>query len=187
MLYVDSKTWLPDDLLIKADKITMANSLELRVPLLDHKVLEFAASLSPDFKVRGSETKRVLKAAFSHVLPSEVLSRKKAGFPVPYGSWLRNELRARTEEVLLSPDASVTRYLPPPALRGILDENARDGSRSREVFCLLVLELLHRSDLFRSPSEFGWVSESRVVSTDGSSPSVVTGGQTVPASAVLSS
>src|SRR5207249_2599712 len=59
MLYLDTKTWLPDDLLIKADKMTMANSFELRVPLLDHKVLEFAASLPTDFKVRGKETKRV--------------------------------------------------------------------------------------------------------------------------------
>jgi len=61
MLYVDSKTWLPDDLLIKADKITMANSLELRVPLLDHVVLEFAASLPAEFKVRGRETKTHLE------------------------------------------------------------------------------------------------------------------------------
>src|ERR1039458_6997916 len=84
MLYIDTKTWLPDDLLIKADKITMANSLELRVPLLDHQVLEFAASLPPAFKVRGKETKRILKSAFARVLPPEVINRKKAGFPVPY-------------------------------------------------------------------------------------------------------
>ena len=71
MLYVDSKRGLPDDLLIKADKITMANSLELRVPLLDHVVMEFAASLPAEFKVRGSETKRVLNAAFAKVLPEK--------------------------------------------------------------------------------------------------------------------
>src|SRR5205823_9353124 len=65
MLYIDTKTWLPDDLLVKADKMTMANSLELRVPLLDHKLLEFAASLPPEFKVRGKQTKRILKAAFA--------------------------------------------------------------------------------------------------------------------------
>jgi asparagine synthase (glutamine-hydrolysing) len=92
MLYVDTKTWLPDDLLLKVDKITMGNSLELRVPLLDHEVLEFAASLHPSHKVQGRNTKRVLKAAFSKELPPEILHRKKAGFPVPFASWLENEL-----------------------------------------------------------------------------------------------
>ena len=80
MLYVDTKTWLPDDLLIKADKMTMANSLELRVPLLDHKVLEFAASLPPEYKVKGKQTKRVLKAAFAKVLPPEILNRRTLCF-----------------------------------------------------------------------------------------------------------
>ena len=61
MLYLDTKTWLPDDLLVKADKMTMGNSIELRVPLVDHVVLEFAASLPPQFKVSGRETKRLLK------------------------------------------------------------------------------------------------------------------------------
>ena len=79
MLYIDTKTWLPDDLLIKADKVTMGNSLELRVPLLDHRVLEFAASLPPDFKVRSKETKRVLKSAFRRVLPEEIIEAEKGG------------------------------------------------------------------------------------------------------------
>ena len=96
MLYVDTKTWLPDDLLVKADKITMANSLELRVPLLDHIVLEFAASLPPDFKVCGRETKRILKATFAKSLPEEILQRKKAGFPVPYESWLRGAAEGKS-------------------------------------------------------------------------------------------
>ena len=63
MLYIDTKTWLPDDLLIKADKMTMANSVELRVPLLDHQVLEFAASLPPSFKLNGFSLKYILKKA----------------------------------------------------------------------------------------------------------------------------
>src|SRR5262249_34443676 len=65
MLYIDTKTWLPDELLIKADKMTMANSIELRVPLLDHKVLEFAASLPPNFKLNGFKTKYILKKALA--------------------------------------------------------------------------------------------------------------------------
>ena len=92
MLYVDTKTWLPDDLLVKADKMTMATSVELRVPLLDHELMEFAASLPPSFKVRGRSLKRVLKAALEESVPRAILDRKKTGFPVPYDRWLRTEL-----------------------------------------------------------------------------------------------
>jgi asparagine synthase (glutamine-hydrolysing) len=81
MLLVDTKSWLPDDLLIKADKITMGNSLELRVPLLDHEVMEFAARLPSCYKVSGLETKRILKRAFRGLVPREILDRKKTGFP----------------------------------------------------------------------------------------------------------
>jgi asparagine synthase (glutamine-hydrolysing) len=88
LLYIDTKTWLPDDLLVKADKMTMANSVELRVPLLDHTILEFAASLPPEFKVSGKKTKRILKSALKESVPREVIGRKKAGFPVPYEQWL---------------------------------------------------------------------------------------------------
>ncbi len=92
MLYIDTKTWLPDDLLIKADKITMANSIELRVPLLDHVVLEYAASLPTDFKLNGFTTKYILKKAFEGRVPHEILYRKKTGFPVPYEQWMSSEL-----------------------------------------------------------------------------------------------
>jgi len=147
MLYIDTKTWLPDDLLIKADKITMANSIELRVPLLDHRVLEFAASLPPRFKVQGKSTKRVLKAAFSRTLPADVLARKKAGFPVPYQAWLRGELRSRVEGVLLSKRAEARGWFRKEAVAGLLRENARHGRFSAEVFSLLVLELWQRTFL----------------------------------------
>jgi asparagine synthase (glutamine-hydrolysing) len=147
MLYVDSKTWLPDDLLVKADKITMANSLELRVPLLDHVVLEFAASLPVEFKVRGKETKRILKATFAKSLPEEIIKRKKAGFPVPYESWLRGELKAKVMEVLLSERCLSRGYFQTSEVRRLLDANARDGKFAKEIFCLLVLEFWHRTFL----------------------------------------
>lgn len=144
LLYVDSKTWLPDDLLIKADKITMANSLELRVPLLDHKVLEFAATLPPDFKVRGRQTKRILKSTFAQVIPKEVIERKKAGFPVPYESWLRGPLRAEIADLLLSQRAAARGYFQKSAVEKLLREHVQTGRYSKEVFSLLVIELWHR-------------------------------------------
>jgi asparagine synthase (glutamine-hydrolysing) len=144
MLYVDSKTWLPDDLLVKADKMTMANSLELRVPLLDHKVLEFAASLRPDFKVCGKQTKRILKAAFARALPEKILNRKKAGFPVPYESWLRNGSKGKIEEILFSNQASSRNYFEKAEVGRLLQTNARAGGYGKEVFSLLAVELWHR-------------------------------------------
>jgi asparagine synthase (glutamine-hydrolysing) len=144
MLYVDTKTWLPDDLLIKADKITMANSLELRVPLLDHVVLEFAASLPPEFKVRSAEGKRILKAAFAKVLPDEIIHRKKAGFPVPYEAWLLHDFKDETKDVLLSDRTLARGYLKKHEINHLLLLNGRTGSHSKEVFSLLVLELWHR-------------------------------------------
>jgi asparagine synthase (glutamine-hydrolysing) len=144
MLYADTKTWLPDDLLIKADKITMANSLELRVPLLDHKVLEFAASLPSEYKVQGMETKRALKAAFAKVLPEEVINRKKAGFPVPYAGWMRQELMGKVEEVLLSDRATHRGYFQRAQVEKLLKANQQTGNHPKEVFSLLVTELWHR-------------------------------------------
>jgi asparagine synthase (glutamine-hydrolysing) len=145
MLYVDTKTWLPDDLLIKADKITMANSLELRVPLLDHKVLEFAASLPPEYKVKGKQTKRVLKAAFAKVLPPEILNRKKAGFPVPYGGWLRNGLAEPVHDILLSNHACSRGYFRAGKVESLLKFNRENGKYAKEVFSLLMVELWHRA------------------------------------------
>ena len=152
MLYVDSKTWLPDDLLVKADKITMANSLELRVPLLDHVVLEFAASLPAEFKVRERETKRILKATFAKSLPEEILKRKKAGFPVPYEAWLRGDHQQHVAEVVLSDRCLSRGYFEKGEVRRLLAANARDGSFAKEVFCLLVLELWHRAFLDEAPA-----------------------------------
>ncbi len=142
MLFVDTKTWLPDDLLIKADKITMANSLELRVPFLDHEVLEFAAALPTDFKVKGRETKRVLKRAFAGRVPEEILTRKKTGFPVPYGRWLNRELRDYLHDTLLSQRAMDRGYFRREAVERVLANEA--GDKAAEKFCLLVLELWHQ-------------------------------------------
>jgi asparagine synthase (glutamine-hydrolysing) len=145
MLYLDTKTWLPDDLLLKADKMTMANSLELRVPLLDHVVIEFAASLPPQFKVTGRETKRLLKASLARTIPGKVLNRKKAGFPVPYQSWLRGELRTRVEDLLSSTQCAARGYFRQEQVAKLLRANAMDGRYSVEVFSLILIELWHRA------------------------------------------
>jgi asparagine synthase (glutamine-hydrolysing) len=152
MLYVDTKTWLPDDLLIKADKITMANSLELRVPLLDHLVLEFAAGLPPHYKVRGLETKRVLKRAFSRTIPKAILKRRKTGFPVPLRKWMQHDLRDYAHDILLSERARQRGYFRKGQMEAALAEAGR-GSMAKELFSLLTLELWHR-EFVDSPAAF---------------------------------
>jgi asparagine synthase (glutamine-hydrolysing) len=157
MLYVDTKSWLPDDLLIKADKMTMATSVELRVPLLDHQVLEFAASLPSSFKVCGKTTKRVLKLALQESVPAEILTRKKAGFPLPYDCWLKTDLRDFVNDTILAQNTALDSYFNKAAVRKMLEKQQRDGCNdrnggkpqhaldcSREIFGLLVLELWHK-------------------------------------------
>lgn len=145
MLYVDSKTWLPNDLLIKADKMTMANSVELRVPLLDHQVLEFAASLPPDFKLKGGNMKRILKKALAKRLPPEILNRKKAGFPVPYVKWMSDDLRPVISEMLLDEQTIGRGYFNRKTIESILATPATRGKYSKELFSLTILELWHRT------------------------------------------
>lgn len=145
MLYIDTKTWLPDDLLVKADKMTMANSIELRVPLLDHKVLEFAASLPPWQKVNGRETKYILKRALSKQIPSEILSRKKAGFPVPYASWIRTDLKDLVQDVLMDSKTNDRGYFRRDAVEQLIRANANGMDYSKEIFSLLSLELWQRT------------------------------------------
>jgi len=140
MLYVDTKTWLPDDLLIKADKITMANSLELRVPLLDHKVLEFAARLAPHYKVHGFTTKYILKRAFDGRIPEAILNRPKTGFPVPFETWFRTDLNGHVRALLTDRRTLERGYFEKRAIEQLLNGN---GCAS-ELFCLVTLELWHR-------------------------------------------
>ena len=145
MLYVDTKTWLPDDLLIKADRMTMANSIELRVPFLDHKVLEFAATLPRNQKVRGWKMKYLLKKALANHIPKEIRERRKVGFPNPSASWLRYELRDLVSDILLDSKSTSRGYFRKEMLEDLIDRNFRSGRYTAEIFSLLVLELWHRA------------------------------------------
>jgi len=144
MLYIDTKTWLPDDLLIKADKMTMANSLELRVPLLDHRVLEFAASLPPHYKLKGFALKYIWKKVLAKRISGAILKRRKAGFPVPYESWLQKDLSDQIHSILTDRRTLQRGYFNTVAVGKLLDENRKCGAYSKEIFSLITLELWHR-------------------------------------------
>jgi asparagine synthase (glutamine-hydrolysing) len=142
MQYIDIKTNLPEDLLIKADRITMGNSLELRVPFLDHELLEFASGLPPDYRVKNLATKRILKQAFKGRIPPEIIGRKKAGFPLPLQRWLQLELRNQVREVLLSQRSLGRGFFRKQGLEKMLALGDAGQPLAKEIFSLLTMELL---------------------------------------------
>ena len=137
-LYADLKLYLPGDLLTLTDRISMAHSLEVRVPFLDHELLEFAARIPAAEKLPGMELKHVLKRAVADLLPEGFLTRRKMGFSAPVGVWFRDELKDFVEDVLSRQAierAGVFRY---EAVRRILDEHqARRANRDNQIWALM--------------------------------------------------
>ena len=142
MSYVDLKTWLADDLLVKADRMSMANSLELRVPFLDHRLVEFAATLPDRLKVHGGVTKYLLKKWAEPLLPREIVYRTKKGFPVPVKSWFREELSGFARETLLASGGICAEFLSRPQIEHLLHMHDRED-RSEQIYSLLVLDSWH--------------------------------------------
>lgn len=122
MLYTDLKTYLPGDILVKVDRMSMANSLEVRSPLLDHRVIEFAASIPADLKIRNREQKYILKKVFGRLLPGDVLDRPKHGFTVPIDHWFRNEMKLLSEEVFWT-STQLQDYINVNAVRTIWEQH----------------------------------------------------------------
>lgn len=148
LLAVDVATYLPNDLLVKIDIATMANSLEARSPLLDHKVMEFAATLPTQAKLRGRTLKYLLKKLGQRYLPADLLTRRKTGFGVPVGSWMRHELRPLIQDMLLSSNARINTYLRPEAVAQLVHEHlVCRNDHSQQLWSILWLELWHREFL----------------------------------------
>ncbi len=148
MLSVDTNVYLPTDLLVKMDITTMAASLEARSPLLDTALAEFVASLPSDLKLRRGRTKHLLKAAMAGLLPDDILDRRKRGFAVPIGAWLRGPLYDFAAAHLESSAAAAGGWLHQPALTALLAEH-RTGARdhAHQLWALLVLELWYRTSV----------------------------------------
>ncbi len=144
-LFVDIMSYLPDDLLVKVDIASMANSLEARSPFLDHKLMEFAAALPPHLKLNGIQSKYLLKKAFSSVLPRSVLYRKKMGFGVPIDRWLRNELKELTYQILLEKRTVERGLFKEQAVRMLIDEHMlKRADNSYRIWALLFMEVWYR-------------------------------------------
>ncbi len=141
-MFTDQQTYLPNDLLVKVDIATMANSLEARSPFLDHKVMEFAASLPETIKLRGTETKYLLKKAASRLVPSEVLYRQKMGFGVPLTHWFRGEMKEFLRENLLSEKFANRGIVKAETIERLVSEHI-NGERDHvwQLWTILMLEL----------------------------------------------
>ncbi|MBW2651733.1 MAG: asparagine synthase (glutamine-hydrolyzing) [Deltaproteobacteria bacterium] len=144
-LFVDVMSYLPEDLLVKVDIASMANSLEARSPFLDHKVMEFAASLPADLKLRGIETKYLLKHTLSDIVPKEILHRKKMGFGVPIDVWFRNDLKEMAYDLLLGKRCVERGYFKKESVQRLLDEHVSEQyDHSYRIWALLFMELWHK-------------------------------------------
>jgi len=142
MQHVDLFTWLRGDILVKADKMTMANSLELRVPFLDAEVFRIASGIPLEEKITRETTKHALRRALAEVVPAHVLNRRKLGFPVPIRLWLRDEMYEWARAIIT--ESGTDELLDKPAVLALLDEH-RAGrlDRSRQLWALLVFMLWH--------------------------------------------
>jgi asparagine synthase (glutamine-hydrolysing) len=152
LLYIDGKTYLPGDILTKVDRMSMATSLEVRVPLLDHKLIEFVTRVPASLKLAGTETKQLLKRVAKDLIPAEILDRPKQGFGVPLEEWINLELRDQIRETLREPRTRQRGYVNSDYVDLILDEHHK-GRRdhSQPLWSLLILELWHRRYIDQSP------------------------------------
>ncbi len=142
ILYTDVKTYLPGDILVKVDRMSMANSLEVRAPLLDYKVMEFAASIPSNLKFKEGEKKHILKEAFKPLLTEEILYRKKMGFSVPLADWLRKDIKDIAENALFANNSGLSNFFDINELK-VLWQQHQNGSHnfSNELWSFLMFEL----------------------------------------------
>jgi asparagine synthase (glutamine-hydrolysing) len=145
ILYMDTRSNLPDDLLMVGDKTSMANSVEARVPFLDYRLVEFAEGLKPDLRLRGLNAKYLHKKAIERWLPKEIVYRKKKGFSNPVDRWLKVSMRDYVHDCLLSDAAAVNRYFNRDYIRQtLLAHESGDLNHMRHIYLLVSFELWHR-------------------------------------------
>jgi asparagine synthase (glutamine-hydrolysing) len=152
VLGFDQASWLPDNLLERGDRMTMAASIEARMPFMDHRLAAFVSALPDRFRVRAMTGKWLLRQAMQRLLPPAILSRPKIGFRVPVNEWFRGSMRGYVHDHLLGPSSLTRDYYCPEALRRVLEEHVQ-GRQNHEklLWTLLTLELFHQQHA-RGPS-----------------------------------
>lgn len=153
--YIDMKTYLPGDILTKVDRASMAHSLEVRVPILDHEFVEWVSGISPQLKLKGREGKYIFKKALEPILPNEILYREKMGFAVPLAGWFRGPLKDRVRRSLLSDDFADIGIFDHTQIRKVVDDHqAGVKDHSSVIWSLLMFESFQRNVL-RSSNSLG--------------------------------
>lgn len=143
MQYIDMQTWLPGDILLKADKMSMANSLELRVPFLDKHVFNVASKLPSEYKIRGGTTKWILRKSFEGIIPEHVLNRRKLGFPVPIRLWLQNEWYDWARNLIY--ESETEHLFKKFVILDLLNEHAKGKKdHSRKIWAILLFMIWHQ-------------------------------------------
>jgi len=143
-LYLDFKTYLADDIMVKVDRMSMAASLEARAPLLDRKLVEFAFSLPPGWKVRGNTSKWFFKKAMAGILDEKILNRQKQGFSIPIKNWLKNELKELMLETLSEKKITAMGYFSYPYIQGLIREHLQNReNHSHRLWALIQFHLWH--------------------------------------------
>lgn len=146
--YIDIKTYLSGDILVKVDRASMANSLEVRVPILDHIFMEWVAKLPSTMKLRGKEGKYILKKALEPYLPDSILYRSKMGFGVPLSGWFRGPLKNKLRELLLGPTLESTKIFDMKYIKRLIDEHqCGAGEHSAVLWSLLMFEASYRQNI----------------------------------------
>jgi asparagine synthase (glutamine-hydrolysing) len=142
LLYMDFTMYLQDDLLTKVDRATMLASLEARAPFLDHELAEFVAALPSGLKLRGLNTKAILRRAVAHRLPEEVLKRRKRGFNIPFSRWLLHGLGERLRERFSAERVAARGLLSPGGVATLLDEHlSRRADHRKPLYTLLAFDM----------------------------------------------
>ena len=145
ILYTDLKTYLSGDILVKVDRMSMAHSLEVRAPILDHKVIEYAASIPAALKYKNREKKYILKESFKGILPDEIMYRKKMGFSVPLSDWLRGELKNFAHGYLFNSKAGLYHFFSRPAVKQIWDiHQSQKNNYAVVLWSMLMFELWYQ-------------------------------------------
>jgi len=152
MMYIDTRLSLSDDLLLFNDKVTMANSLEMRVPFLDRDLVAFLDTLPADLKVRGSTRKYIHKRAVESWLPKEIVHRKKRGFQTPMDLWLQSDLADVAKRVFEGKESACRRYFDLEFVNELIDQHRRRReNHQRRLYALLCFELWHRTWIDQKP------------------------------------
>ena len=145
MIRSDLQAYLPGDLLVKVDNATMANSLELRSPLLDVNVVEWGLSLPRKYKIKGFETKHILKDVARSLVPANLIDRPKMGFGIPRAEWLRTEMKEKVTDLLTDKEATDRGRFTQKEVKKILDLHMSGTDRDQILWPILMLELWARN------------------------------------------